>query len=132
LEAIFFSFTKKIDPSLRLVEIKPCTMRRNFQNIVVYVNGKKHTVPPFRTEAGVSVLDYLHELGLKSSKRVCEEGGCGACTVMRSRFDHETGMPTFEHVCFLACALERAFWCMFEVFPPLKELLFACALERTS
>ena len=49
-------------------------------DITLMVNGELHTVhvPPRRT-----LLDTLREsLGLTGSKRVCDEGTCGACTVL--------------------------------------------------
>lgn len=60
--------------------------------LVFYVNGvevKESSVEPEWT-----LLYYLrNKLGLCGTKLGCAEGGCGACTVMISRFDRVTKKP---------------------------------------
>mmetsp|Transcript_11610 Transcript_11610/g.27586 ORF Transcript_11610/g.27586 Transcript_11610/m.27586 type:complete len:213 (-) Transcript_11610:34-672(-) len=51
---------------------------------IVYVNGVRRTLPDGCAEK--TLLQYLRELGLTGTKLGCGEGGCGACTVMVSRF----------------------------------------------
>ena len=47
--------------------------------VVLSVNGKRHEV---QLEPRVSLLDALREhLGLTGSKKGCDQGTCGACTV---------------------------------------------------
>ncbi|KAL5009354.1 hypothetical protein ScPMuIL_014935 [Solemya velum] len=56
--------------------------------LIFFVNGRK--VVEENAEPETSLLEYLRKnLGLKGVKLACGEGGCGACTVMVSRYDHE-------------------------------------------
>jgi xanthine dehydrogenase YagT iron-sulfur-binding subunit len=46
----------------------------------IVVNGSKEQVP---VDARVSLLDFLREhLGLYGTKKGCDQGACGACTVL--------------------------------------------------
>lgn len=54
--------------------------------LVFFVNGKK--VVEEHAEPETTLLTYLRrKLGFPGTKLGCGEGGCGACTVMISRFD---------------------------------------------
>ncbi|XP_046388160.1 xanthine dehydrogenase-like [Ischnura elegans] len=58
------------------------------QEIVFFVNGEKVADPNVDPEW--TLLYYLRKkLYLSGTKLGCAEGGCGACTVMISRYDHE-------------------------------------------
>ncbi|XP_042311337.1 LOW QUALITY PROTEIN: xanthine dehydrogenase/oxidase [Sceloporus undulatus] len=55
--------------------------------LVFFVNGKK--VVEKNVDPETTLLTYLRrKLGLCGTKLGCGEGGCGACTVMISRFDN--------------------------------------------
>lgn len=53
---------------------------RGTVRITLHVNGSAHHL---ETEPRVTLLDTLREgLGLTGTKRVCDRGSCGACTVL--------------------------------------------------
>ncbi|KAL0483649.1 xanthine dehydrogenase/oxidase [Acrasis kona] len=52
-----------------------------------YVNGEAHTVANPHPDA--SLIEYLRSTGLTGTKLGCNEGGCGACTIMLSHYDHD-------------------------------------------
>ncbi|XP_006901194.1 PREDICTED: xanthine dehydrogenase/oxidase [Elephantulus edwardii] len=55
--------------------------------LVFFVNGKK--VVEKNADPETTLLAYLRrKLGLSGTKLGCGEGGCGACTVMLSKYDH--------------------------------------------
>ena len=46
----------------------------------ISVNGQQHTLP---SDPRSSLLDFLrHDLGLTGTKKGCDHGQCGACTVI--------------------------------------------------
>lgn len=68
--------------------------------LVFFVNGKK--VVEKNPDPEMTLLFYLRrKLGLTGTKLGCAEGGCGACTVMISRYDLETQRPL--HLSVNAC-----------------------------
>lgn len=60
-------------------------------NLVFFINNQRVEIP--QPDPSVLLVDYLRspEVGLTGTKKSCGKGGCGACTVMLSSYDAETG-----------------------------------------
>ncbi|XP_061897039.1 xanthine dehydrogenase/oxidase-like [Entelurus aequoreus] len=57
--------------------------------LVFFVNGKK--VVETNPDPDMTLLTYLRtKVGLQGTKLGCAEGGCGACTVMLSKYQEDT------------------------------------------
>ena len=52
-------------------------------SLVLFVNGVQVTALPHEIHPRMTLLEFLREnLGLTGAKLSCNQGGCGACTVM--------------------------------------------------
>ncbi|KAJ8282636.1 hypothetical protein COCON_G00051550 [Conger conger] len=74
----------------------------NLEHLLFYINGKK--VEEKNVDPEIMLLFYLREkLRLTGTKYGCGGGGCGACTVMVSRYQVRT--KSITHISANACLL---------------------------
>ncbi|CAH1790691.1 unnamed protein product [Owenia fusiformis] len=75
-------------------------LEQSGNTLVFFVNGKKITDD--NPEPEETLLSYIrNKLKLTGSKLGCGEGGCGACTVMISRYDRQS--KQIQHFSVNAC-----------------------------
>jgi len=67
--------------------------------LIFAVNGELVTIPANGVDPSMSLNTYLREIcKLKGTKLSCGEGGCGACAVTLSRWDHKANKEIFKSV----------------------------------
>jgi len=64
--------------------------------LIFWLNGQRVVI--LNPDPAVLLTDYLHEIGLTGTKVGCGQGGCGACTVMLSHRDPDTGAPVHRAI----------------------------------
>jgi xanthine dehydrogenase/oxidase len=74
--------------------------------VLLYVNGKRRSLPPSAV-LDTTLLHHLRSVErLTGAKLGCGEGGCGACTVLVSRYDPAS--RSLAHAAVNACLLPLA------------------------
>lgn len=69
--------------------------------LTFYVNGSRKSLPSSQVDPTLTLIQYLRKNGLTGTKLGCGEGGCGACTVMVSKYD--TVKQKICHISANAC-----------------------------
>jgi len=64
--------------------------------LVFWLNGGRVAIAD--PDPAVLLTDYLQSVGLTGTKVGCGQGGCGACTVMLSHRDPQTGAPVHRAI----------------------------------
>jgi xanthine dehydrogenase/oxidase len=70
-------------------------------NLLFYLNGKQISLLSKNIDPRTTLLQYIRYSGLTGTKLGCGEGGCGACTVMLSKYDAESSR--ISHISVNAC-----------------------------
>jgi xanthine dehydrogenase/oxidase len=72
-------------------------------HILFYVNGQRVRLPA-SAAVDATLLHYLRDVrALTGAKLGCGEGGCGACTVLVTRFNRDT--KKLDHRAVNACLI---------------------------
>jgi xanthine dehydrogenase/oxidase len=76
--------------------LEPVSETEYRQELTFWLNGNKVTIQDPEPDALLS--SYLHDVGLTGTKVGCGQGGCGACTVLVSAHDPQTGTQSHRGI----------------------------------
>lgn len=86
--------TKLTRDNTKTLEVIKSEFKNYTTTLSFYVNSTFKSVKSI--DARTTVLEYLRENGYCGTKLGCNEGGCGACTVVIAEFDEEKGMIKYR------------------------------------
>ncbi len=64
--------------------------------LIFWLNGEQVVID--NPDPTIMLADYLHSIGSTGTKVGCGQGGCGACTIMLSHRDPESGKPVHRPI----------------------------------
>ena len=70
----------KSDGKSALANLSATFFNDDSLTVTFFINGDESTVEV--TDDIVTLLDYLRNNGKTDTKKMCEEGGCGVCTIV--------------------------------------------------
>jgi xanthine dehydrogenase iron-sulfur cluster and FAD-binding subunit A len=85
--------TKQLDNNDKAIDKIKSAFKSHTTSLNFYVNSNFVNLKSI--DPRTTVLEYLRENGYCGTKLGCNEGGCGACTVVIAAFDSETNMVKY-------------------------------------